>query len=325
MKAILALGVVICLLCGVVAFRAAPRLKVLAQSMKSRQQHVGSRLGRLCASDTEGDGAEEVGDGAEVVDEGEVVSESEDFAEVLDSVVAEGGGVNATEEAEAEPEPEPTPLEKAIKEREEELTKQLADLEGKLRTERVNTMKVKDKLSESGKTGFFMVQAQVAEFLKKKDADQKTSVIKNKREFVSKILPVVDAFNAAPLEHPAETEREENMHKSFGSLVSSIMIVFEKYGVKEYSPDAGDKLDSYLHQVERVVEGDTDGVIQELLRPGYKDSEGEVIRRALVVAAKIEKADEEKPAEDEKGEEADGEEEEQGGEDGDEEEAPQEE
>ena len=81
------------------------------------------------------------------------------------------------------------------------------------------------------------------------------------------------------------------MHKSFGSLVSSIMIVFEKYGVKEYSADAGDKLDSYLHQVDRVVEGDTDGVIQELLRPGYKDSEGEVIRRALVVASKSERAD----------------------------------
>jgi len=131
-----------------------------------------------------------------------------------------------------------------------------------------------------------MVQAQVAEFLKKKDTEQKGRVAKNKRDFVDKILPVVDAFNAAPINVPAETEREENMHKSFGSLVSSIMIVFEKYGVKEYVAEEGGKLDSYLHQVERVEEGEEDGKIIQALAPGYKDSEGEVIRRALVVASK---------------------------------------
>ena len=299
-----AICLLFCLLCGVVAFRAAPPRLKRSQAVKYAP---GKQLGRLYASDAETDGTEEMNDD-------EVVSESDEFAEVLDSVVPEGG-VNATEEAEPEPEPEPTPLEKAIKEREEELTKKLAELEGKLRTERINTMKVKDKLSESGKTGFFMVQAQVAEFLKKKDADQKIRVSKNKREFVSKILPVVDAFNAAPLDHPAETEREENMHKSFGSLVSSIMIVFEKYGVKEYSADAGDKLDSYLHQVDRVVEGDTDGVIQELLRTGYKDSEGEVIRRALVVASKIEKTNNDPVEEEEdKSEEPEEEEDERGAE-----------
>ena len=220
----------------------------------------------------------------EDVNDGDMTTESEEFAEVLDSIVTEEGGKNETENAVVEA--EPSPLEMAIKEREEELAKKLSDLEGKLRTERVSTMKTKDKLSESGKTGFFMVQAQVAEFLKKKDADQKGRVSKNKREFVSKILPVVDAFNAAPMDYPAETEREENMHKSFGSLVSSIMIVFEKYGVKEYSAEVGEKLDSSLHQVDRVVEGETDGISHEILRPGHKDSEGEVIRRALVVAVK---------------------------------------
>ena len=107
------------------------------------------------------------------------------------------------------PEPEETPLEKAIKAKESELAKELADLEGKLRVERLRTMATKDKLSESGKTGFFMVQAQVAEFLKKKESEQKKRVAKNKLDFVNKILPVVDAFNAAPVQFPAETEREE--------------------------------------------------------------------------------------------------------------------
>ena len=122
-------------------------------------------------------------------------------------------------------------------------------------------MATKDKLSESGKTGFFMVQAQVAEFLKKKESEQKKRIAKNKLDFVNKILPVVDAFNAAPVQFPAETEREESMHQSFGSLKNSIMIVFEKYGVKAYITEEGEKLDPLLHQVERVEEGEDDGKV----------------------------------------------------------------
>ena len=112
---------------------------------------------------------------------------------------------------------------------------------------------------------------------------------------------MVDAFNAAPISYPAETEREENMHKSFGSLVGSIMIVFEKYGIKEYSAEIGEKLDSYLHEIDHVVIGESDGVIHEMLRPGHMDSEGDVIRRALVVAVKKEDPQVESAGEEEHG------------------------
>lgn len=54
----------------------------------------------------------------------------------------------------------------------------------------------------------------------------------NKKEFVEKMLPVVELFRSAPSKVPAETEREEKMHKSFGALLDSIVNVVEKYGYK---------------------------------------------------------------------------------------------
>lgn len=49
------------------------------------------------------------------------------------------------------------------------------------------------------------------------------------------MLPVVDAFRNAPLVALATTEREKNMHKSYGSLLSNILTVFGKYGYAEFS------------------------------------------------------------------------------------------
>lgn len=48
------------------------------------------------------------------------------------------------------------------------------------------------------------------------------------------MLPVVDTFRSAPLLAPAVSEKEKNMHKSYGSLLSNILAVFGKYGYSEY-------------------------------------------------------------------------------------------
>ena len=69
---------------------------------------------------------------------------------------------------------------------------------------------------------------------RKKDVDQKERVKRNKRDFVKKMLPVVDSFRSARTVAPPNTEREERMHDTFGSLLSSILTVFEKYGFKEF-------------------------------------------------------------------------------------------
>lgn len=51
-----------------------------------------------------------------------------------------------------------------------------------------------------------------------------------------KMLPVVDAFREAPKSAIATTEREENMHKNFGSLNNQILAAFAKFGYSEYTP-----------------------------------------------------------------------------------------
>lgn len=48
------------------------------------------------------------------------------------------------------------------------------------------------------------------------------------------MLPVVDAFRNAREIAPAQTEKDENMHTSFASLLNGVINVFEKYGYKEY-------------------------------------------------------------------------------------------
>ena len=140
-----------------------------------------------------------------------------------------------------------TPCQEAVEKCRSQLEKELEFLESVLLCEE-NLLKFRiDTLSVSGKSGFVYVQTEVAQFLKKKDAEQKNRVIKNKLEFVQKMLPVVDAFRAAPSVAPPSTEREISIHQNFGSLCQSILFVFEKYGYKEF--DSGDSIDeiSVLH------------------------------------------------------------------------------
>ena len=53
----------------------------------------------------------------------------------------------------------------ALQEQEKELQLMLKKLEDELRTERKSLTQTKDKLSESGKTGFFIIQAKVSLYL----------------------------------------------------------------------------------------------------------------------------------------------------------------
>lgn len=47
------------------------------------------------------------------------------------------------------------------------------------------------------------------------------------------MVPIVQMFRAAPVELLAETEREQSMHKNFGSLLDSIVNVIDKYGYRD--------------------------------------------------------------------------------------------
>ena len=213
-----------------------------------------------------------------------------DATDDIDATDAPGDDTGNDDDKEPEQEPEPlTPQQKAIAEKEKELKNQLENLENQLRKSRVDLIRVRDKISESGKNGYFIQQAQVAEFLKKKDVEQKERVERNKRDFVLKMLPVVDLFREAPTKAVANTEREEQMHKSFGSLLTSILTVFEKYGYKEFHPEIGTKYEPSKHQVnEMVVDPDNDGLILTTISSGWSSDDGDVIKRSLVNVGKKE-------------------------------------
>lgn len=209
-------------------------------------------------------------------DNGEVVDQKL-IDEFLEKMSAKGD----EPEAVAEVPEEETGLQKATKKLENSLKKEYEYLETALKSER-NLLNLKrDKVSVSGKNGYFFVQAEVAEFQKKQSKEQKSRVNKNKREFVLKMLPVVDAFRAAPTIAPSQNEREESMHKNFGSLCNSIIVVFEKYGFKEYDAEIGAKLSPSRHQVLEVVEGEEDGLISRQVNCGIADKEGEVLRYGI--------------------------------------------
>lgn len=53
----------------------------------------------------------------------------------------------------------------AVKDKINFLNNQIVHLEHQVSSERLHLLRIKDKVSESGKTGFFMVQAQVADFM----------------------------------------------------------------------------------------------------------------------------------------------------------------
>ena len=128
------------------------------------------------------------------------------------------------------------------------------------------------------------------EWNKQKDAQQKKRIKANKREFVLKMLPTVDAFKQVASDLPPTNEREENMHESLGKIqYDQILRAFEKFGYCEFSAEKKEPIDPIKHQVEGdLVEQGTDyeGKVVEVLKKGVIDVDGNVIRRCLIVGGK---------------------------------------
>jgi len=113
------------------------------------------RLAMSSRSDVDDEGGENVSEEYEDEKEDDGMDDVGGVAEAEAEVEAEGEGEGEGEESEL------SETERAIKNREDELRKELKELEDALRHERRELLRTKDKVSESGKTGFFMVQAQV--------------------------------------------------------------------------------------------------------------------------------------------------------------------
>lgn len=89
----------------------------------------------------------------------------DDGEEILDDVEVVATNLNATDSTTTNTTEPIDPKAEILKAKISALTAQERQLENAIATERLNLLRVKDKVSESGKTGYFIVQAQVAEFL----------------------------------------------------------------------------------------------------------------------------------------------------------------
>jgi len=128
--------------------------------MVSRRAPFNLRMNPEVAQEGTSDGAEK-----EDVPDSEVVDEDSPEEEEKEDEEEGEEGEEDGEEAEVVAAEVLTPLEEAIKAKEGDLVKELAALESQLKSERLNAGRSRDKVFESGKSGFFVVQAQVSEFL----------------------------------------------------------------------------------------------------------------------------------------------------------------
>lgn len=94
-----------------------------------------------------------------------VTDESEsnyDSGEVMDEIM---NLLNATDTSTNNETVVIDPTLQAVKDKINLLNNQIVHLEHQISSERLHLLRIKDKVSESGKTGFFMIQAQVADFM----------------------------------------------------------------------------------------------------------------------------------------------------------------
>jgi molecular chaperone GrpE (heat shock protein) len=62
------------------------------------------------------------------------------------------------------------------------------------------------------------------------------------------MFPVVSAFRSIPLKCPGDSDKTKSMHESLGSLLKSILVLFEKYGFKEFGNE-GRSLSKHAYRI----------------------------------------------------------------------------
>lgn len=172
----------------------------------------------------------------------------------------------------------------AIQNLESKLSSDLKAAKSLLQKEKSALYSLQEKNFESGKNGYFLIQAQVKDFNKRRESEQRKRVEDNKKKVVTKILPLLDAFRNVSMLHGGETEREIKMHSDFNVLVRSITVALQKYGYSEFSPEIGELYDKDRHEAVNIETASINGTstIYAVLRPGTLDTKSNVVRKAKV-------------------------------------------
>lgn len=116
--------------------------------------------------------------------------------------------------------------------------------------------------------------------LTKRTQDEKVMWVKFATgKFIQNLLPILDNFESA-----------QNHLKDSGLAIAIMQFkdALKSEGLEEITPKVGDGFDENLEEVIEAIEGKDEGKIAEVVLPGWKFMDGQVIRHAKVKVYKLE-------------------------------------
>ena len=163
--------------------------------------------------------------------------------------------------------------EKKIKELEEELAKLKADV-------------------EQWKTEYYRAYADTQNLRKSLEKERSDIIKYRAMGFIEDLLPVLDSFHMALANEPTSQELK-NYLVGFQFVYRNLVNVLENEGVKEISPNIGDKFsDKTMNGVDITVQEGEENLVTKVYAKGY-ELHGRLIRPAQVSVSKNKKEENE--------------------------------
>jgi len=164
--------------------------------------------------------------------------------------------------------------EKKLKELEEQLAKLKAD-------------------SEHWKNEYYRAYADTQNLRKSLEKEHSDIIKYRAMGFIEDLLPVLDSFHMALANEPTSQELK-NYLVGFQFVYRNLVNVLENEGVKEISPNVGDKFsDKTMNAVDVTVQEGEENLVTKVYAKGY-ELHGRLIRPAQVSVSKNKKEEEPK-------------------------------
>ena len=164
--------------------------------------------------------------------------------------------------------------EKKLKELEEQLAKLKAD-------------------SEHWKNEYYRAYADTQNLRKSLEKEHSDIIKYRAMGFIEDLLPVLDSFHMALANEPTSQELK-NYLVGFQFVYRNLVSVLENEGVKEISPNIGDKFsDKSMNAVDVTVQEGEENLVTKVYAKGY-ELHGRLIRPAQVSVSKNKKEEEPK-------------------------------
>lgn len=145
----------------------------------------------------------------------------------------------------------------------------------KAKNEKVKTKNV-DKVHLELENMKSMLARALADYdnLSKRVERDRTEIVKySSLTVISKLLPVLDMLEVA---------QKHLQDAGLAIGLTEFKKVFSEEGLTEINPKIGDSFDENLMEAIEVVKGQRDNTIAEVVLPGWKFAEGQVVRHAKV-------------------------------------------